>query len=67
MSTKPRAPLPPIKRQRHDGWTLHRQMLFLSELRRSRNVVRAAAAAGMNRKSAYRLRERPDGAEFAAA
>jgi hypothetical protein len=67
MRSDSRPPLPPIKRQRHDGWTPQRQMLFLAELRRSRNVVRAAAAAGMNRKSAYRLRERADGAEFAAA
>ena len=67
MRIDSRPPLPPIMRQRHDGFTPQRQMLFLAELRRSRNVVRAAAAAGMNRKSAYRLRERPDGAEFAAA
>ena len=60
-------PLPPVKRQRHDGWTLDRQLIFLDELRRSRNVSRAAEAAGMNRKSAYRLRERPAGAKFAAA
>lgn len=51
---------------RRDGWTAARQLRFLDMLVRSRSVTRAAAAAGMSRKSAYRLRDRPDGALFAA-
>ena len=55
---------PPVRR---DGWTAERQLAFLHALARTRSVVRAAAAAGMSRESAYRLRTRPAGALFAAA
>jgi len=58
---------PPIARPRHDGWTHDRQAAFITALRRTRNVTRAAAAAGMSRESAYRLRARPSAAGFAAA
>jgi hypothetical protein len=58
---------PPIARPRHDGWTRDRQAIFIIALRRMRNVTRAAAAAGMSRESAYRLRARPSAAGFAAA
>ena len=58
---------PPIARLRHDGWTQDKQVTFIVALRRTHNVSRAAAAAGMSRESAYRLRARPSGAEFAAA
>jgi len=57
---------PPITRHRHDGWTREKQATFILALRRTRNVTRAAAAAGMSRESAYRLRARPS-AGFAAA
>ena len=51
---------------RRDGWTAERQLRFLDMLARTRSVTRAAAAAGLSRKSAYRLRGRADGALFAA-
>jgi len=52
---------------RHDGWTLERQAIFLATLERTGNVRAAAGAAGMNRASAYRLRERADGKVFSHA
>ena len=61
-STSPHRP----PRARHDGWTPERQLAFLGALSVSRSVTRSAAAAGMSRESAYRLRDRPDGALFAA-
>ena len=51
---------------RRDGWTPERQLRFLDTLARTHCVTRAAALAGMSRKSAYRLRGRVDGALFAA-
>jgi hypothetical protein len=55
-----------IPKCRRDGWTPERQLRFLDALVRTRNVGNAAAAAGMSRESAHRLRERRDGALFAA-
>jgi len=72
MST-PDSPKPPKirracpERSRRDGWTVERQLRFLDALARTRSVTRAAAFAGMSRESAYRLRDRRDGALFAAA
>ena len=63
-SIPPRKSSPPV---RHDGWSAERQLTFLQTLARTRSVTRAAAAAGMSRESAYRLRARPAGALFAAA
>jgi hypothetical protein len=54
------------ERCRRDGWTAERQLRFLDTLARTRSISKAAAAAGMSRESAYRLRERRDGALFAA-
>jgi hypothetical protein len=54
-------------RVRHDGWTLERQAIFLATLERTGTVHAAATAAGMNRASAYRLRDRPDGRRFSRA
>ncbi|MFL6764820.1 MAG: hypothetical protein ACJ8FO_06450 [Sphingomicrobium sp.] len=51
---------------RRDGWTPERQLRFLDALASTRSIVKAAAFAGMSRESAYRLRERKDGALFAA-
>src|SRR3954462_8865347 len=51
---------------RRDGWTPERQLRFLDALARTRSISKAAAAAGMSRESAYRLRERREGALFAA-
>jgi hypothetical protein len=53
-------------RIRRDGWTAERQLRFLDMLARTRSVGNAAACAGMSRTSAYRLRERREGALFAA-
>jgi len=54
------------ERCRRDGWTAERQLRFLDTLSRTRSVIKSAAAAGMSRESAYRLRERREGALFAA-
>lgn len=51
---------------RKDGWTPARQLAFLDALAATRSVTKAAAAAEMSRESAYRLRDRRDGALFAA-
>jgi hypothetical protein len=53
-------------RIRSDGWTADRQLRFLDALAATRSVIKAAAFARMSRESAYRLRERKDGALFAA-
>lgn len=57
----------PPKRIRRDGWTVDRQVKFIIALNKTRSVTRAAAAAGMSRESAYRLRERPGHSDFARA
>lgn len=53
-------------RSRTDRWTPERQIAFLAALADSRSVTAAAAAAGMSRESAHRLRNRPGAALFAA-
>src|SRR5437763_16181599 len=70
-SLRPRKPRTRIRRARpercrRDGWTAERQLRFLDTLARTRSISKAAAAAGMSRESAYRLRERREGALFAA-
>ncbi|HEX6374198.1 MAG TPA: hypothetical protein VFZ91_00595 [Allosphingosinicella sp.] len=52
---------------RHDGWTVERQKWFILRLALGGCVSVAARGVGMSRKSAYRLRERPGAASFAAA
>ena len=54
-------------RRRRDGWTPHRQARFIGHLAETRCVRTAAAAVGLSRESAYRLRRRPGGEGFAAA
>ena len=54
------------ERCRRDGWTAERQLRFLDTLARTRSIGKAASAAGMSRESAYRLRDRREGALFAA-
>jgi hypothetical protein len=49
---------------RCDGWTAERQLRFIEVLACTRSIVKAAASAGMSRESAYRLRDRRDGALF---
>jgi hypothetical protein len=58
---------PVPRRSRRDGWTVGRQRAFIAALARTRCVGRAAAAAGMSRESAYRLRRRKGAESFAAA
>lgn len=54
-------------RARRDGWTKAAQQGFIVRLALGGCVTLAAKAVGKTRKSAYRLRERPDAASFAAA
>lgn len=54
-------------RRRHDGWTVERQRGFILRLALGGCVTLAARGVGKTRKSAYRLRDRPDAASFAAA
>jgi hypothetical protein len=63
MSTSNQPKSPTV---RHDGWTAERQLRFLDALARTHSVSEAAELAGMSRESAYRLRERREGALFAA-
>ena len=48
----------PSASNRRDGWTPERQRVFIAVLRRIGVVSYAAEAAGMSRKSAYKLLER---------
>ncbi|WP_077147979.1 hypothetical protein [Sphingopyxis sp. KK2] len=57
----------PVQRQRADGWTPDAQANFIRALEAMGSVGKAARAVGMGRASAYRLRERPCAASFAAA
>jgi len=49
------------------GWTAFRQRRFLEALAETGSVTAAAEEAGASVRSAYRLRQRPDGRSFAAA
>jgi hypothetical protein len=51
---------------RRDGWTVERQLGFLAALSSTRSVGSAAAAVGMSREGAYRLRSRRGSELFAA-
>lgn len=64
-SAPPFTPVP--LRTRTDGWTTARQNAFVDALRRTGSVDCAAAAVGMSRASAYRLRARLGAGSFAAA
>lgn len=68
--SQPDSPTPeqtPSPVQRHDGWTPERQRQFCEALAECGNVERAAAAVGMSRETAYRLRRRTGGRAFALA
>ncbi len=54
-------------RPRHDGWTAARQRGFILLLRETGTVTTAARMVGLTTRSAYRLRDRPGAAGFAAA
>ena len=56
----------PAQRKRADGWTPEIQQCFIRALQAMGSVGQAAKAVGMNRRSAYRLIDRP-GAESVAA
>ncbi|MEA3065604.1 MAG: hypothetical protein QOJ27_2056 [Sphingomonadales bacterium] len=56
----------PVK-PRRDGWSPARQLAFILRLALLGGVASAAKAVGMSRESAYRLREHPAAAGFAAA
>lgn len=55
------------QRRRADGWTPGTQANFIRALSAMGSVGKAARAVGMGRASAYRLRDRPEAANFAAA
>ena len=52
---------------RADGWTAERQRLFIRTLSETACVADACDAVAMSRRSAYRLRARPDAFGFADA
>lgn len=58
---------PVLLRARSDGWSVDRQCEFLAQLYLTGSVGAAAGAVGMSRNSAYRLRARPEAADFAFA
>ena len=58
---------PPGRAPRHDGWTPDRVRRFLDALGECGVVEDAARAAGMSRRSAYRLRRRAEGRAFHVA
>lgn len=51
--------------QRADGWTVERRLLFLERLAEHGSILAAAEAAGVSRRSVYKLR--PRAPAFAAA
>ncbi len=55
---KPKNPLIPSYRLRHDGWTPARTKTFLATLRQTGCVTDAARTIGMSTASGYRLRKR---------
>lgn len=61
-----RAPCP-LPQEHPVRWTPERQKLFIERLASTASVCMAAHAAGMSRESAYRLRRRADGRDFAEA
>jgi len=68
MDDSPDFPFDPVPgRTRADGWTAERQRLFVRHLAETRSVSRSAAAVGMSRETAYRLRRRAGARSFAAA
>jgi hypothetical protein len=69
MNARPsRIPFTPVRlKARHDGWTPERQYRFIAELAATRSIARACRAVRMSTVSAYKLRDRPDAASFAAA
>jgi hypothetical protein len=65
----PAAPIftPAPTRRRIDGWTAERQRAFIAALAETGCVSEACAEVGITARSAYRLRQHPQGATFRAA
>jgi hypothetical protein len=63
----PAAFTPVAVKPRADGWTPQKQRDFIEALAEGGSVEHAARSVGMSRVSAYRLRHRANGADFAAA
>lgn len=64
----PRNRFTPVQlKARHDGWSPGRQRCFIEELAATRSVSKACRAVGMSRDSAYKLRGRPEAAQFRLA
>ncbi len=64
--TQPRF-LPVPLRPRQDGWTPDKQWRFVEALAQTGSMTHAVRAVGMSARSAYRLRDHPDGGAFRAA
>jgi len=54
----------PVRRPRHDGWTVERQTAFLKALANCGCVTHAARSVGLSRESAYQLYHRQGAAAF---
>ena len=59
--------VPVLRKPRRDGFTPQRQLDFIRALADCGCVEEAAHAVGMSPKSCYRLRNAPEGTQFAAA
>src|SRR5437868_13378124 len=59
--------VPVLRQPRRDGFTPQRQLDFIRTLADTGCVQTSAQAAGMSPKSCYRLRNSPEGVQFATA
>lgn len=59
--------VPVLRKRRKDGFTPERQLNFIRALADTGCVEQAAHEVGMSPKSCYRLRNSPEGTQFAAA
>jgi hypothetical protein len=59
--------VPVLVKARRDGWDVRSQRMFVTALAAGLGISGACRAVGKSRQTAYALRERPDGASFAAA
>lgn len=64
--TQPRF-LPVPTKPRRDGWTPEKQWRFVEALAHTASITQAVRAVGMSARSAYRLRDHPEGGAFRAA
>lgn len=62
------APFTPVPvRERHNGWTPHRQIAFIQALAETACVTEACRHVGMSTRSAYALKHLPDAGSFRQA